>query len=57
MDKIDKKSIDYDRIVEDTLRLVVKKSLLLVKEKAFQATIIFTFHLILLIKVLEFLLN
>ena len=30
MDKIDKKSIDYDRIVEDTLRLVVKKSLQLV---------------------------
>ena len=33
MDKIDKKSIDYDRIVEDTLRLVVKKSLQLVHEK------------------------
>ena len=32
MDKIDKKSIDYDRIVEDTLRLVVKKSLQLVYE-------------------------
>ena len=33
MDKIDKKSIDYDKIVEDTLRLVVKKSLELVNEK------------------------
>ena len=33
MDKIDKKSIDYDSIVEDTLRLVVKKSLELVNEK------------------------
>ena len=33
MDKIDKKSIDYDRIVEDTLRLVVKKSLQLIHEK------------------------
>ena len=33
MDKIDKKSIDYDRIVEDTLKLVVKKSLQLVNEK------------------------
>ena len=32
MDKIDKKIIDYDRIVEDTLRLVVKKSLQLVNE-------------------------
>ena len=33
MDKIDKNIIDYDRIVEDTLRLVVKKSLELVNEK------------------------
>ena len=33
MDIIDNKSIDYDRIVEDTLRLVVKKSLELVYEK------------------------
>ena len=33
MDIIDNKSIDYDRIVEDTLRLVVKKSLELVNEK------------------------
>ena len=33
MDKIDKKNIDYDRIVEDTLKLVVKKSLQLVNEK------------------------
>ena len=33
MDKIDKKNIDYDSIVEDTLRLVVKKSLELVNEK------------------------
>ena len=33
MDKIDTKSIDYDRIVEDTLRLVVKKSLELVNEE------------------------
>ncbi len=33
MDRIDKKSIDYDKIVEDTLRLVVKKSLELVNEK------------------------
>ena len=32
MDKIDKKSIDYDQIVEDTLRLVVKKSLELVNK-------------------------
>ena len=30
MDNIDIKSIDYDRIVDDTLRLVVKKSLELV---------------------------
>ena len=33
MDNIDIKSIDYDRIVDDTLRLVVKKSLELVKAK------------------------
>ena len=33
MDKIDKKHIDYDQIVEETLRLVVKKSLELVKEE------------------------
>ena len=33
MDKIDRNIIDYDRIVEDTLRLVVKKSLELVNEK------------------------
>ena len=33
MDVIDNKSIDYDRIVEDTLRLVVKKSLELVYER------------------------
>ena len=33
MDIIDNTSIDYDRIVEDTLRLVVKKSLELVYEK------------------------
>ena len=33
MDKIDKKSIDYDRIVEETLRLVVKKSLQLINEE------------------------
>ena len=33
MDKIDKKSIDYDRIVEETLKLVVKKSLQLINEK------------------------
>ena len=33
MDKIGKKCIDYDRIVEDTLRLVVKKSLELVNEE------------------------
>ena len=33
MDKIDIKNIDYDRIVEDTLRLVVKKSLQLIHEK------------------------
>ena len=33
MDNIDKKSIDYDRIVEDTLRLVVKKSLELANEE------------------------
>ena len=33
MDKIDKKNIDYDLIVESTLRLVVKKSLELVNEK------------------------
>ena len=33
MDKIDKKNIDYDKIVEDTLRLVVKKSLQLVHEE------------------------
>ena len=32
MDKIDKKSIDYDLIVESTLRLVVKKSLELVNK-------------------------
>ena len=30
MDNVDMKSIDYDRIVDDTLRLVVKKSLELV---------------------------
>ena len=30
---MDKKNIDYDRIVEDTLRLVVKKSLELVNEE------------------------
>ena len=33
LDKIERKMIDYDRIVEDTLRLVVKKSLELVNEK------------------------
>ena len=33
MDKIDKKSIDYDQVVEESLRLVVKKSLELVKEE------------------------
>ena len=33
MDKIVKKSIDYDQIVEETLRLVVKKSLELVNEE------------------------
>ena len=33
MDNIDKKSIDYDRIVEDTLRLVVKKSLELINDQ------------------------
>ena len=33
MDNINNKSIDYDRIVEDTLRLVVKKSLELINEK------------------------
>ena len=33
MDKIDNTSIDYDQIVEDTLKLVVKKSLELVNEK------------------------
>ena len=33
MDKIDKKNIDYDQIVEETLRLVVKKSLELVNEE------------------------
>ena len=33
MDKIDKKYIDYDQIVEETLRLVVKKSLELVNEE------------------------
>ena len=33
MDKIDKINIDYDKIVEDTLRLVVKKTLQLVHEK------------------------
>ena len=33
MDKIENKSIDYDQIVEDTLRLVVKKSLELIKEE------------------------
>ena len=33
MDKIDKKHIDYDQIVEETLRLVVKKSLELVNEE------------------------
>ena len=32
MDNIDKKSIDYDSIVEDTLKLVVKKSLEFVRE-------------------------
>ena len=32
MDKIEKKMLDYDKIVEDTLRLVVKKSLQLVNE-------------------------
>ena len=32
MDKIDKKTIDYDRIVENTLKLVVKKSLQFVHE-------------------------
>ena len=30
---MDKKNIDYDRIVEDTLRLVVKKSLQLINSK------------------------
>ena len=33
MDKTDIKNIDYDRIVEETLRLVVKKSLELVNKK------------------------
>ncbi len=33
MDKIDKKNIDYDQIVEESLRLVVKKSLELVNEE------------------------
>ena len=33
MDNVDMKSIDYDRIVDDTLRLVVKKSLELVNAK------------------------
>ena len=33
MDKIDKKNIDYDQIVEETLRLVVKKSLELISEE------------------------
>ena len=33
MDEIDKKHIDYDQIVEETLRLVVKKSLELVNEE------------------------
>ena len=33
MDKIGKKSIDYDQIVEESLRLVVKKSLELVNEE------------------------
>ena len=33
MDKIDKKHIDYDQIVEETLRLVVKKSLELVNQE------------------------
>ena len=33
MDKIDKKNIDYDLIVESTLRLVVKKSLELVNQE------------------------
>ena len=33
MDEIDKKNIDYDQIVEETLRLVVKKSLELVNEE------------------------
>ncbi len=33
MDNVDKKNIDYDQIVEDTLRLVVKKSLELVYEQ------------------------
>ena len=33
MDRIDKKNIDYDLIVESTLRLVVKKSLELVNQK------------------------
>ena len=32
MDKINKKTIDYDRIVENTLKLVVKKSLQFVHE-------------------------
>ena len=33
MDKVDNNKIDYDRIVEDTLRLVVKKSLELANEE------------------------
>ena len=33
MDKIIKKNIDYDQIVEETLRLVVKKSLELISEE------------------------
>ena len=32
MDKIVKQNIDYDQIVEETLRLVVKKSLELVNK-------------------------
>ena len=46
MDKIDKKHIDYDQIVEETLRLVVKKSLELVNEEGLPGDIIFIFHLI-----------
>ena len=33
MDNIDKKIIDYDKIVEDTLRLVVKRSLELINKE------------------------